>query len=164
MSRGRPTSYTEALGKAIAEDIGRGMTQKRAAQKAGVHPDTVGAWKAVNEDFRRLIDRSKALFGERVDNGIHEIAFDSAHTKRLEALCRIKDTLFADESPRVKKLVAEALETQEIIIARAIASLDPETQRMITGALKDAREVTLTGESHRAAKSGSKPDERTPSH
>lgn len=156
--------YTEAMGKSIAEDVGKGMTQKRAAIKAGIHPDTLVAWKGTNEPLRLLIEKAKAAFGERVDAGLHEIAFDPEHTDRFKALCRIKDTLFADESPRVKKLVAEALETQEIIIARAIASLDPETQHTVMGALKDARESTLSGEPHRAAKPGSQPEPRTPAH
>lgn len=154
---------TQEVREQLVADIRRGIPQYRAAQRLGIFPDTVSKWKAKDPELKLAIDKALSEFGDEIDGGIYEIAQDRAHPDRFKALCRIKDTRFASESPRVKKLALELMDTYEHHLLSFVETLDREAQQRFEEAINGARSTALGGQVA-PAQSGPTDRQNTPAH
>lgn len=57
---GRPAKYTEELAAAIVESISKGVPESIAAQAAGIHRETLHAWKKKKPAFSDAVKRARA--------------------------------------------------------------------------------------------------------
>lgn len=145
---GAPSKLTEELRADIIANVKTGMTQARAAQKAGVHPVTLTKWKRAFPEFGLAIDQSLAEFGGDLLATQLRIVRNDEHPKQWEALKHLLESRFPDDSPRIKKSVSEAMDHFFVVFKEAIADLPAETQDQIAEAIEHARESTLSGARH----------------
>lgn len=150
MKVGRPSGYTTDIGKAIVSDIRRGMTQATAAERAGVHPVTLSKWKKSFPEFGLAIGQALAEFGSGLVNTALSISSNDEHPKQWEAVKYLLESRFPNDSPRIKKLVSEAMDSFFLSLKEAVANLPEETQDQILEAIEHARESTLAGARHSA--------------
>lgn len=79
--RGRPTSYTPEIGRAICERVARGETIKQITRDEDMPPDsTVRGWILDNrEGFSELYARAREMQFEVMSEDILEIADDGSN-------------------------------------------------------------------------------------
>ena len=139
---------SEELQAQIVADVESGLTQARAAQRAGIHPVTLTKWKRAFPDFGLRIDQALAEFGNDLLLQTLSISRNDEHPKQWEALKYLLESRFPDDSPRVKKSVSEAMDTFYVSFKEAVAGLPDETQDQIAEAIAHAREAALSGARH----------------
>lgn len=81
---GRPTKRTAAIDTLILEALGVGCSLANAAKLAGIHPDTLLAWRDKDDDFSVSCEKAAAtavntlaakLFGKAEDGDLTALIF-----------------------------------------------------------------------------------------
>lgn len=62
----------EAIIEKILEALRRGVYEWVAAQQAGIHPDTLSAWKKKDPELRRRVEQAKAEARAKAEAWVYE--------------------------------------------------------------------------------------------